>query len=101
MTPTHQISSDAPQINSGAAQINSGAAQISSGIAQISSGAARIVSNCVELNIFIFWDGSTLNHFVIYHFDEKYQCLLIKYKLTLFQKSRNNNNKHEWILKMG
>ena len=66
-------------------QISSGTAQISSGIAQISSGTARIVSHCVELNIFIFWDGSTLNHFVIYHFDEKYQCLLIKYKLIRFQ----------------
>ena len=52
---------------------------------QISSGAARIVSNCVKLNIFMFWDGCTLNHFVIYHFDEKYQCLLISYKLILFQ----------------
>ena len=67
---------------------------IISGTAQISSGTARKVSHCVELNIFIFWDGSTLNHFVIYHFDEKYQCLLIRYKLTLFQKNRNNNNNH-------
>ena len=47
--------------------------------------AARIVLNCVELNIFMIWDGCTLNHFVIYYFDEKYQCLLISYKLILFQ----------------
>ena len=49
------------------------------------SGTARIVLNCVELNIFMIWDGCTLNHFVIYYFDEKYQCLLISYKLILFQ----------------
>ena len=36
----------------------------------------------------MFWDGCTLNHFVIYHFDEKYQCLLISYKLTLFQQKQ-------------
>ena len=52
--------------------------QISSGTSQISSGAARKVLNCVEL------DGSALNHFMIYHFNEKYQCLLIGCKLTLF-----------------
>ena len=33
----------------------------------------------------MIWDGCTLNHFVIYYFDEKYQCLLIRYKFTLFQ----------------
>ena len=61
---------------------------MSSGTAQISSGTARIVSNCVELNIFMFWDGCTLNNFLIYHFDEKYQWLLISYKLTLFQQKQ-------------
>ena len=55
---------------------------------QIGSGAARKVSNCVELNVFMFWDGSTLNHFMIYHVDEKYQCLLTRYKLTLFQQKQ-------------
>ena len=33
----------------------------------------------------MIWDGCTLNHFVIYYFDEKYQCLLNSYKLILFQ----------------
>ena len=57
-TPTHQISSVT--------------AQISNVAAQVSSVAARKVSNCVELDI------STLNNFMICHFDEKYQCLLIR-----------------------
>ena len=52
------------------------------------SGAARIVLNCVELNIFMIWDGCTLNHFVIYYFDEKYQCLLNSYKLIVFQQKQ-------------
>ena len=54
--------------------------QISSGAAQISSGTARRVSNCVESNLFMLLDGSTLNHFMIY------QCLLIGYKLTIFSR---------------
>ena len=45
-------------------------------------------NNCVELNIFMFWDGCKLNLFFIYHFDEKYHCLLISYKLTLFQQKQ-------------
>ena len=44
--------------------------------------------DCVELNIFLFWDGCKLNHFLIYLFDEKYQCLLISYKWTLFQQKQ-------------
>ena len=52
------------------------------------SSAARIVLNCVELNIFMIWDGCALNHFVIYYFDEKYQCLMISFKLILFQQKQ-------------